>query len=105
MAREKVVKVRCDRCKRSELQPVVAEKVGSDFDASFKGQRLVYEDLCARCAETIENIWKELKEWDREVKYMTIKNGPLVPENAAPPMAPATNFSPPQPHSAAALKR
>jgi hypothetical protein len=105
MAREKVIKVRCDRCKRTELVPAVADKVGADFDASFKGQRLVYEDLCLRCAETIEHIWLDLKEWDREVKYTMIRNGPLVPENTAAPMAPATNFSPPQPHSAAAGKR
>jgi hypothetical protein len=105
MAREKVVKVRCDRCKRTELVPVAADKVGADFEASFQGQRLVYEDLCERCRETVQHIWTELKEWDREVKYTTIRNGPLVPENAAAPMAPATNFSPPQPHSQAALKR
>lgn len=105
MAREKVVKVRCDRCKRTELQPVVAEKVGADFDASFKGQRLVYEDLCLKCKETVENIWTDLKEWDREVKYTVIKNGPLISENQAAPLQTAPNYSPPQPHSAAAGKR
>ena len=105
MAREKVVKVRCDRCKRTELQPVVAEKVGSDFEASFQGQRLVYEDLCLKCKETVENIWTDLKEWDREVKYTVIRNGPLISENQAAPLQTAPNYSPPQPHSAAAGKR
>jgi hypothetical protein len=104
MAREKVVKVRCDRCKRTELQPVV-EKVGSDFDSSFKGQRLVYEDLCLKCKDTIENVWTILKEWDREVKYTVIRNGPVVPENSAAPVSAAPNYSPPQPHSNAAGKR
>lgn len=104
MAREKVIKVRCDRCKRTELQPLV-EKVGSDFDASFQGQRLVYEDLCLKCKETVENVWTALKEWDREVKYTVIRNGPIVPENSAAPVSAAPNYSPPQPHSNAAGKR
>lgn len=105
MAREKVIKISCDRCKRTELVPAVADKVGPDFEASFKGQRLVYEDLCTRCRDTLQNIWTGLKEWEREVKFTTIRNGPLVPENTAAPMQVPTNFSPPQPHSAAAGKR
>ena len=105
MAREKVVKVRCDRCKRTELQPVIADKVGSDFEAGFQGQRLVYEDLCLKCKETVANIWIELLEWDREVKYTVIRNGPLVSENQAAPLQPAPNYTPPQPHSGNAVKR
>jgi hypothetical protein len=105
MAREKVVKVRCDRCKRTELQPVDDAKKGADFEASFQGQRLVYDDLCLKCRETVANIWIDLKEWDREVKYTVIRNGPLVADNEAPPLQPAPNYSPPQPHSGNAAKR
>jgi hypothetical protein len=101
MAREKVVKIQCDRCKRVELVPEVADKVGADLDASFNGQRLVYQDLCIKCRETIAHIWVDLKEWDREVKYTVITNGPKIREDEAPPMAVPTNFSPPKPHSAA----
>jgi predicted GIY-YIG superfamily endonuclease len=104
MAREKVVKVRCDRCKRTELVPAASEKVGADFEASFQGQRLVYEDLCGRCRDAVKNIWAELKEWDREVKYTLIKNAPANSQEAAP-LQPAPNYSPPQPHAAAAVKR
>ena len=101
MAREKVIKIQCDRCKRIELVPEVADKVGADFEASFGGKRLVYPDLCIKCRETISNIWVDLEQWDREVKYTVISNGPKVREDEAPPMAVPTNFSPPKPHSAA----
>ena len=104
MAREKVVKVCCDRCNRTELQPVASDKVGNDFEASFQGQRLVYEDLCLRCKETLKNLWIELKEWDREIKYTVLKNSPTASDQAVP-LQPAPNYTPVQPHSAAAVKR
>lgn len=107
MAREKVEKIQCDRCKRAELRPVlpnVPEVRPPDFEASFQGQKLVYADLCEKCRETVTNIWEELKQWDREVKYTVIKTGLLNGEQAAP-LQPAPNYSPPQPHSAAAAKR
>jgi len=105
MSRAKVVRLQCDRCKRTELMPEASAKVGADFDGTCMGQRLVFEDLCVKCKEAVMNLWVELKEWDRQVKYTVIKNGPLVDENKAAPMAPAPNYSPPQPHSAAAGKR
>jgi len=105
MAREKVELVRCDRCRRSELQPISPDKVGPDFEASFYGQRLLYKDLCLKCREAVKNIWTELKEWDREVKYTVIKNGAPLSETEAAPLQPAPLYSPPQPHSAAAAKR
>lgn len=106
MAREKVEKIVCDRCKRAELRPVlpnVPEVRPPDFEASFKGQKLLYADLCARCAETLDNIWVDLKEWDREVKYTMIRN--TIGPDQAPPLATAPNYTPVQPHSAAAVKR
>lgn len=106
MAREKVQLLRCDRCKRSELQPIAPDKVGPDFEGSFLGQRLVYPDLCVRCRDAVQNVWKILKEWDREVKWTTIRNeAPVTAPDAAVPLQPAPNYSPPQPHSAAAAKR
>jgi hypothetical protein len=107
MAREKVVKVKCDRCNRAELVPSssVADKVGADFEASFIGQRLVYEDLCLRCRDAMKHSWQEMKEWERQVKYTWIENGPKVGENEAAPLQVAPDYSPPKPHSAAAIKR
>ena len=107
MARQRVVQIQCDRCRRQEFVPE-EEKVGSDFDASFLDQRLVYGDLCGRCKETISNIWVLMKEWQKEVKYTILNNnriGPILSDNEAAPNTPAPNYMPPQPHSAAADKR
>lgn len=105
MARETVVKVLCDRCRRLELQTSDVSKIGPDFEASFGGERLVYQDLCQTCRKTVANLWTALREWEREVKYTVLRNGPLVPDNQAAPVSVAPNYSPPQPHSLAAGKR
>jgi len=107
MAREKVEKIQCDRCKRAELRPVlpsISESQAPEFEASFSGQKLVYADLCEKCRETIANIWEDLKQWNREVKYTTIPTALGSPDQA-PPLAPAPNYTPTQPHSAAGAKR
>lgn len=104
MARQRVEKIQCDRCKRAELRPL-EEGNGvrqPDFEALFNGQKLTYADLCIKCKETVAHIWEELKQWDREVKYGTFRvNG----QDAAPPLQPAPNYSPPNPNSGAAEKR
>ncbi len=105
MAREKVVKVKCDRCNRTELMPEVADKSAPDFEATLLGEKLVYEDLCYRCQTALKNIWADLKEYDREIKYTTIQNGPRVRGEEAPPLQVAPDYSPPKPHSAAAMKK
>lgn len=108
MAREKVEKIQCDRCKRAELRTLSATTPDvrpPDFEASFMGKKLLYPDLCEKCRETIDNIWKDLEEWDREVKYTTIRTTLLTHPDQAPPLSTAPNFTPVQPHSAAAAKR
>ena len=105
MAREKVVKINCDRCNRAELRPDSEDKTGPDFDATFLDQRLVYEDLCLRCRDAIKSAWADMKEWDRQVKYTLIENGPKLGDNEAAPLQVAPDYSPPKPHSAAAVKR
>lgn len=104
MARAPVIHVKCDRCKREELQPVGEEKKEPDFQASFDGKKLVYFDLCSKCRETVNNTWKELEEWDRQI-VTTLWKGPSVPSDRAPPMNPAPDNSPPKPHSIAASNK
>ena len=54
MARQEVVLVRCDRCKREELRPAgTVNKTGPDFEYSHKGTHIVYNDLCESCSNTI----------------------------------------------------
>jgi hypothetical protein len=97
MARAAVVQCRCDRCKRVELVPPGAPNKGADFDATFCGKRLVYEDLCQRCRAALETTWQELLEWDRPVKHQF----GAPPPNTAPPLVPAPDLVPPKPHSGA----
>ena len=107
MARQQVIKINCDRCKRMELVPATDEKKGPDFEARFQDQTLIYEDLCGYCADAIKNMWKALKEWNREIKYAILDvNGARLPEaEIAPPTQPAPNYTPPQPHSGNSAKR
>jgi hypothetical protein len=104
MARAEVVQVRCDRCKRVELAPMGSPKKEPDFQASFLDKKLVYEDLCSRCRESIKNSWKELEQWDRPVTHQFGPTVSLAP-NTAPPLVPAPDYSPPKPHSLIAGKK
>lgn len=105
MAREKVVKVKCDRCNRTELMQEVPNKEKPDFKASFLEKELVYEDLCYRCRSAIDKIWEDLKEYDRQIKYTVIENGPRVGDNEAAPLNVAPDYSPPKPNSQAAVTK
>jgi len=102
MARQEVVQIRCDRCKRVELQPPQPQKAVPDFEARFLDKRLVYDDLCSRCRETITNAWNDLEQWDRELRQSF---GPQISGNQAAPLETAPDYSPPKPHSAAGSKR
>lgn len=104
MARQKVEQIQCDRCKRVELQPVADQaKTRPDFEARFEDLQMVFNDLCGHCKKTLENVWKDLKEWNREVKQSLL--GPVVQTNQAAPLDVAPDYSPPKPHSAAGAKR
>lgn len=100
MARQEVMQVRCDRCKRVELVPKAPPKERPDFDGRFFDNKLVYEDLCAKCKSTIANHWKDIEEWERELTQKMLGD----PE-AAPPLEIKPDHTPPKPHSAAAVTK
>lgn len=105
MARCEVVQVQCDRCKRIELRAPTPPGQGERKAAltlDFNGKKLVFDDMCQSCTDACKRIATDLEEWDREIKQ---KLGPTVSTNTAPPLQVAPNYSPPQPHSAAAAKR
>jgi hypothetical protein len=105
MARAEVVQIRCDRCKRVELVPKGPPKERPDFEARFADQTLVYDDICPRCSQTMQNLWKDMAEWERDVKQGFLGQGPAVLNNQAPPLEVAPDYTPPKPHSAAAAKK
>jgi hypothetical protein len=103
VARNKVIQVRCDRCKRVELVPPAEENKPPDFEAHFEGEQLLYEDLCNRCKDTMKHLWVELREWERQLTHK-FGFGPAVSGENAAPLEVAPNYKPPQPHSASAKK-
>lgn len=104
MARCEVVQIQCDRCRRTELLPLTPKKSEPVLLLNFLpgGKKLKYDDLCTKCTEAVTRIIGMLEEWDRELNQ---KFGPTVPQNEAPPLQVAPNYTPPQPHSAAGGKR
>lgn len=108
MARETVVKIFCDRCKRMELIPVEHARKSEEpeFYAKFPdGDEIKYGDLCASCKKTIVNLKTELTEWDREIKRAVIEFGPKIMGEQAAPLQTAPDYSPPKPHSGESTKR
>jgi hypothetical protein len=105
MARQAVEKVTCDRCKKEELQASSEKaKTEPDFLGAFKGEKLVYTDLCTRCKGTMDRLWEDMKQWDRQVNPLEVI-GPSLTNGHAAPVQSAPNYSPPQPHSNAAAKK
>lgn len=104
MARAQVIHIKCDRCKREELQPMGPSKEAPDFEAKYKGSTILFADLCDRCREAVTKLWIELKEWDKQI-ISTMWKGPRVEDNKAPPMNPSPDNSPPKPHSLAAVNK
>lgn len=99
MSRQMVEQVQCDRCKRVELRPSSPEGTAKVemFTARFGTDALVYPDLCTYCQSSIARLWKEMKEWERELKQGLL-GGPAVPNNQAAPVQSAPNYTPPKPH-------
>lgn len=102
MARQEVVQIQCDRCKRVELLPPAPKKAVPDFNAQFGDKTVKYEDLCSSCKDALTRIWDDIKEWKREIKQQF---GPTVPDNRAASLTPAPDNSPPKPHSLAAAQK
>lgn len=102
MSRQKVVVVKCDRCRRDELQPVPeVEKTEPDLDVTFKGEKLQYADLCAECENTVKKLFEEMKQWERKINPLYRP----VDEGGAPPLEIPATYSPPKPHSPGANKK
>jgi hypothetical protein len=102
MSRLEVIQIRCDRCKRVELQPPAPVKARADFEARIFDKYVKYEDLCSSCKEALGRIWDDMREWTREIKQQF---GPTVADNKSVPLAPAPDYSPPKPHSLAAASK
>ena len=98
MARQQVEQVKCDRCTRVELQPVSGEKKEPDFKAKFMDKEIAYSDICSFCRKTLERVWLDLSQWDRDLKQNFLGDGPAVPNDQAPPTVSPTSFVPPKPH-------
>jgi hypothetical protein len=103
MARQPVTQIQCDRCKRTYFIPLQTEEKPAAFSATFLDAKLHYQDLCDPCVRAIKGLWEHLREWERELKQSMI--GPAIPENQAPPLSAAPDYSPPKPHSPAGAKR
>jgi hypothetical protein len=101
MARCEVIQIQCDRCKRVETRAPIPPKEIPDLRLIFLGETVEYQDICARCTETLERIVTSIKEWEREVKQQF---GPSVDGNSAPPLQVAPNYVPAQPHAAGAKR-
>ena len=103
MARHKVEQVRCDRCKRVELQAVLPEpRKEPTFTCRLDAKVLSYEDLCSFCRSLVERLMDQMEQWERELQQQF---GPAVSNNTAAPVVSAPNYTPQQPHSGAAAKK
>jgi hypothetical protein len=105
MARAPVVQIQCDRCKRVDLVP--ADKVRKDevpsLELTFRGEDVVFGDLCPRCATAIGNLVASIRDYEREIKQGFL-GGPQIAKDEAPPLQVAPSYSPPQPHAAGAKR-
>ena len=64
MAKQQVVEVQCDRCKRKEYQPVSqkeAEVSKTELELNFRGVKIRFNDLCAPCEKTVGNYVEHIK--------------------------------------------
>lgn len=96
MARQQVMQVQCDRCKRVELQPVMEGEKAPELTVVFGMEKLVYNDLCSSCRSAITRLIGDMRTWQRELKQGLL--GPVIQGNEAPPVSSAPNYTPPKPH-------
>lgn len=63
MGRQKVIQLTCDRCTRVEHRPITElqpQQDGPVFEASFRGKKVKYDDLCSGCEEIVKNHWEQI---------------------------------------------
>jgi hypothetical protein len=63
MGRQKVIQITCDRCTRVEHRPLSdlpPQQDGPMFEASFRGKKVKFDDLCSGCEEIVKNHWEQI---------------------------------------------
>ena len=64
MGRQKVIQLTCDRCTRVEHRPLSdlppQDQSGPMFEASFRGKKVKFDDLCSGCEEIVKNHWEQI---------------------------------------------
>ena len=74
MAKRQVFEVICDRCHRTETQPLQAgqdNRSGPELEMTYRGKKVLYQDLCMNCQKAVENYITSLtksKEKDETAK-------------------------------------
>lgn len=62
MAKQQVVEVQCDRCKRKEYRSVTQVEVPkTELELDFRGMKIKFDDLCEPCRTTISNYVDNIK--------------------------------------------
>lgn len=57
MARREVLEVTCDRCGKTETQGKDDVTEALELEATFRGKKVSYEDLCARCRSAVDRYF------------------------------------------------
>ena len=96
MARQDVIQVQCDRCKRVELLPPTQKRTEPIFKVRLGNNEIVYDDICGWCMSALTNYMENIRQWEREIKQHF---GPTIQDDKAAPLIPAPDYSPPKPHS------
>ena len=62
MAKRQVFEITCDRCKRAEVQPMTDQSKSQvpELEITHRGTKVVYQDLCIRCQEAVENYFASI---------------------------------------------
>lgn len=63
MGRRKVIEITCDRCSKKETQSEseVSAEDANEFQGEFKEEQVAFSDLCRRCRNTLENLFRRIK--------------------------------------------
>jgi hypothetical protein len=87
MAKRPVIEINCDRCHRTETQPMPTNApaqsptpaTAPEFTATCHGVAVTYQDLCGNCRDAVQNyfnsIIKKPKEPEAPAPAATEKKG------------------------------
>jgi hypothetical protein len=74
MAKKVVSQVTCDRCNKTDIQPVTAtedtvgEESTGEFSITFHGKTHTYPDLCRGCRGALEALYERAGPLERAAK-------------------------------------